>query len=405
MNDRINNINGHVLLKKPFLIYIMTAMVVLLFPLKTTLVQNKDFLYKSIKAVILFGFLPVLYIRFFIIKSKAIFLEEKLIFIYFAIAVISNIIINNQMVIHSVGNPVETLLLFLGLSSYFFILNDENNSIKLHIFKIFSIFPLLHILVELYNRKTGQLFSTPFKGLTWNQNFFGFISLTGFISAICAAILLSKKNKKGTKIIITISFINFLGVFLSGSRGSILGATIYFLFIFIWIIKNQMIRKRVIYYVFLLSIIFILIIYNFDIYKLSFLKFNKKNYIDLRFIFWINYFKDFISNISLKVLLFGKGFTGIINTSHPHHSMHNILISILGRYGILNLLIMLYIFFKQIIKLHTSGFHYLSFAVISILVYSFFDSQILIDNLNLPVFYFFTILLMPRNEDKNELTF
>ncbi len=384
-----------------YLFPILMFFIVLLLPLKTVLIQDKVFLYRFIKIVILSGFIFIITLRLFILKNLKFYIDEKLILVYFIIAVISNFIINRQYNPHSIGNPIEVILLYLGLSSFFIIRDDSDNKEITQVFKVFSFIPLIHFMGGLLIIKSKVLFNTPFLGLTWNPNFFGLLSFTGAVSALITSIFQEKNSQRTGSIIYLIIFsFNVLATFLSGSRGAILALLIFTIFVIIYSIKKRQFKMKYILMIVLFIFIITTTLFITKIYLFSLLKFYKGISARLRLHFWIDYFIDLYKNFDIVTFLFGKGFSATINNHYPKYSMHNIFLSVLGRYGVINLAIITYIFYRRTVQSLVSGNYYFSFAIISFIISSLFDSQIMIDNLNVPVFFFFMILVKTRNSEQ-----
>jgi len=391
--------------------FLIFSLIVLSAVPETTFAFDNLYIKRGIKLVVISIFLFYSTMRFLYVKQK-LFWDEILMILFVSLSLFSSIVINSKTSILNFANPFEIISVYIGISSLYVFLKEKVQVDFLPFFlKGYLFLVLTHLIFivgysyEVFFDYLGQnnfslealtSFSWKTLGINYNPNQVGYIMLVGLM--IIYVYFFSNSFFRKIELIFlffAIFFISFIMI-LSFSRGAVFSFILFFICALFFYYKNggfTKLKKEIIYLLvfFLFSLIFFAssgLLYNFS------MKFQLGT--NGRLDFWIAFLKDQFAIFPDKHFWWGYGFTSKVNLVDKHYSLHNLYLSLWGRYGLGAMIIVLINFLYLLKKNYTEGKNKFIFIIpVIYLFYGLFETKIIVDNINLIALFFWFMILLP----------
>ncbi len=417
MNNK-NSLNLVENLKKPMnflrLNYSTIQSILLISILYTSFLRGTNILKSNMKiliaATIIVGILTLLVaIMRFIKDGFKISFDESLI-LFFFISLTFYAFINNSKSYKEYFQPITFFGTYFAVSTALKTFN-WNSKTTIFTLKLFISIPVMFFISTIYPlvmNKPDWIFST----LSYNTNDLGNQMLLGVMGTTTLALFhVSKKNYAPKTFLLLLSIpIGIVMIMVVSSRGALFGLFCYLLITFIFVIKHKIISLQILkkYKKVTFSFIaFFLITFAFLIYSNVLINFLMKfqhgtsNRTDL----WLGFLNDYIGNFPSRKFFTGEGYASFRQTvasyvrneaaySVPH--LHNFILESWGRYGFINLSILLFITFK-FIKNSFKSKHLWFFALIPFgyMGRDMFEANLFITAFRWEMLFFWFALLLP----------
>ena len=325
--------------------------------------------------------------------------------------------------------PLLLIVSFLGISSFLKIVKIDSNLI-IKTLKISFLISLIHVVImQAFSWKIIKeiIFLQPLaitemdrawqmKGTLDTPNTFAYQILLGLLSSI---ILLYKslKNKKMFYTFLFFSLYLLILLLFTVSRSALISFVFFgggvILALPFFLANNKIKLKKIILS---LSLIFLVIFITFGLnekYQIleNIINKNQDNVSTFRISTWTSFLKDRISIFPDKKFFIGEGFHGFlekaqkISTAPGGKDMHNIFLEIWGRYGIINLLLIIiflgYLFMENI---RLKNFYLINLLPLVLLLRNLFEADLFIGIFRWEMVFFWLTLILPYYYEKKAKT-
>lgn len=370
-------------------------------------------LFKFIIFAIILIWLSIYYLSR--IKNKKFFsfnFQEILIIVFSLLAVFSGFInFKNYM---DLSEPVVLgsfmLFIYLYINKCNYKIDIKKILVMMIIMSLLALFYSLFIGITNYSYGTdansyNAYLSNSFNwiGLFTNPNRFGSLMMVGFISSTSLLCLsLDVKNKKIMLVFSLISFILLsLGLLLSQSRASILGAGIFFLGTGILVIIKHW-QTLIKYYklwiiFFCLICLSVFVFWQFGLFHNILKKMDQGT--SFRYGFWVAFTLDRFQNFDFSKFFIGEGYTKNVNLLSTEFNLHNGFLEIFGHFGFPALITFLTMLCYQLIQNIKKSYWFIYFITFGFIAYSIFESIIFFTSYSIETFAFLIFLFYRNNND------
>lgn len=322
----------------------------------------------------------IIFLLFFMLcKYENFYVKDLLFFNAYIIYTIFNYLITIQFYLGEISDIVEIFVHLLSLLFYLFILprltslnkNDLSIILKTYIISIFCycLIYFLYNINAISNIMKFRVWQWDYSGIFGNRNVFGTYLFFSFIS--CVYIMLNKFSWKYLAVLLFL----LINIILTLSRTALLGI-ITFLIVLVWVLRDEIITKK----------LRIIVMISFVLFLILFVKTDISIFIK-DFVLRIGAGtsgRSFVWNKGLKAFIaspiFGMGINSeqFITSNFPG-GFHNLYLEILTSGGIILFILYMLIFYNLFRKLTLVKYYdkfYYAYAVAMIfawLIMAFFE--------------------------------
>ena len=301
-----------------------------------------------------------------------------------------------------------------------------NQKTVANVLKIFFSISVIYILFSVYVILTNynKIVALPtgprawfISGISYNPNDFANQMLLGIMAIGSLAIyyIYHQQHKVMAMLLFMVIPVWTVFIFLGNSRGALFGLFIYLLILFIYVIKNKIVtfsdiknHKRTSTIVTLVSAAFLVFLVITGLFGGFFDKFNQGT--SHRWEMWVSFFSDNWNNFPSLRFFTGDGYIHFHDTlasyvkfenpaNVPH--LHNFLLEIWGRYGFVNMGLLLYIIFTNIKRgFKSKDLWFLSFIPFGFMARDMFEANLFISTFRWEMIFFWFALIAPTYYEK-----
>ena len=254
-------------------------------------------------------------------------------------------------------------------------------------------------------------------GISYNPNDFANQMLLGIMAIGSLSIYYIYHQEHKVKALLLFLFIPIetIFIFLGNSRGALFGLVIYLFILMIYVIINKIItwddikkHRKTVIILFSISSMFLLFLIASGIFTGFFSKFDHGT--SHRYEMWAAFFRDNLDHFPRLKLFVGETYTGFHNTlatyvryenpvTVPH--LHNFFLEGVGRYGLINMLIISYVIVDGIRKgFKSKALWFLSIIPFGFMAREMFEANLLISTFRWEMIFFWFAIIAPNYYDK-----
>jgi len=379
-----------------------------IFVIKPVLLNPKIRIYPPI--VIFIFALLVVFGRYLRVGFK-LSIDEKIVLIFAALSFLFSLI-NNTGDFLDYLQPIGIIITYFAVSSYL----HSAKSMELEIIKLLKVFVVLSLIQALFSfililpnlstvmKMNPYARAIAMQGIMYNPNPFGFQMLLGLLPSVALFFHYVFRKKNFNKGVVLFAIIQILMVFLffSVSRSSVISFFLFLLFTVFYLVffKDGF---KLDYKITALSILFLLLmlfVLQYDsLWSAIIGKMSRGS--SNRTVIWGKFFLYYKTNFPSLDLFIGQGYDTFIKfvsanlmKNQPH--THNFLLDIWGKFGIINLFLILYYFYVVLrVTLRNSRYWYIMFIPVIMIVRDMVEADIFLFAMRWEFVVFFIVLLAP----------